>query len=146
MLHIHLRKMSILLLSGGMSCVFLLSLCHLRHCSLINYLSEWFIHWYKWDIKVPYYYCTAIYSSFRPVNICFIYLGAPILAASLVVQMVKNPPTMWDTWIWFLGWEDPLEEGMVTHSSSPSWRIPMDREAWWATVHEVAESCTQLSN
>ena len=36
--------------------------------------------------------------------------------------------------------EDPLEEGMATHSSILSWRIPMDRGAWWATVHEVAES------
>ena len=39
-----------------------------------------------------------------------------------------------------LGQEDPLEEGMATHSSILSWRIPMDRGAWWATVHEVAES------
>ena len=38
-------------------------------------------------------------SSFSPINICFIYLGPPILAASLVVQMVKNPPTMWEPWI-----------------------------------------------
>ena len=39
-----------------------------------------------------------------------------------------------------LGWEDPLEEGMATHSSVLAWSIPMDREAWWATVHGVAES------
>ena len=35
--------------------------------------------------------------------------------ASLVAQLVKNPPTMWETWVWSLGWEDPLEEGMATH-------------------------------
>ena len=35
-----------------------------------------------------------------------------------------------------LGWEDPLEKGMATHSSILAWRIPMDRGAWWATVHE----------
>ena len=39
-----------------------------------------------------------------------------------------------------LGWEDPLEEGMATHSSILAWRIPMDRGAWWATVHGVAQS------
>ena len=34
--------------------------------------------------------------------------------------MVKNPPAMQETWVTFLGWEDPLEEGMVTHSSIPA--------------------------
>ena len=53
--------------------------------------------------------------------------------------MIKNPPAMWETWIQSLGWEDPLEEGMATHSSIFAWRIPMDRRAWWATVHGVAE-------
>ena len=41
-----------------------------------------------------------------------------------------------------LGREDPLEEGMATHSSILAWRIPMDRGAWWATGHGVAESNT----
>ena len=36
----------------------------------------------------------------------------------------KNPPAMWDTWLWSLGWEDPLEEGKATHSSILPWRIP----------------------
>ena len=44
--------------------------------------------------------------------------------ASLVAQMVKNPPAMWENWDQSLGWEDPLEEGMVTHSSILAWRIP----------------------
>ena len=56
--------------------------------------------------------------------------------ASLVAQMVKNLPAMWETWVQSLGWEDPLEEGMATHSS----RTPMDRGAWWAMVHGVTES------
>ena len=38
------------------------------------------------------------------------------------------------------GLEDPLDEGVATHSSILAWRIPMDRGAWWATVHGVAES------
>ena len=48
--------------------------------------------------------------------------------ASLVVQMVKNPPAMQEIWIQSLGWEYPLEEGMATHSSSLAWRIPWTEE------------------
>ena len=44
--------------------------------------------------------------------------------ASLVAQLGKNPPAMWETWVQSLGWEDPLEEGMATHSSILAWRIP----------------------
>ena len=54
--------------------------------------------------------------------------------ASLVAQTVKNPPAMWETWVWSLGGEDSLEEGMATHSSILAWSIPMDRGAWWATA------------
>ena len=43
-------------------------------------------------------------------------------------QMVKNLPTMWETWIQSLGWEDPLEEGMTTHSCILAWRIPWIEE------------------
>ena len=46
----------------------------------------------------------------------------------------------------FLGWEDPLEEGMAAHSSIHAWRIPVDWGVWWAIVHGVAKSWTRLSN
>ena len=46
----------------------------------------------------------------------------------LVAQMVKYPPAMWETWVQSLGWEDPLEEGMATHSSILAWRIPWTEE------------------
>ena len=49
--------------------------------------------------------------------------------ASLVAQMVKNPPAMQKTPVQFLGQEDPLEEGMVTHSTILAWRIPTGRGA-----------------
>ena len=49
--------------------------------------------------------------------------------ASPVAQMVKNPPARQDTWVPSLGWEDPLEEGIATHSNVLAWRIPMDRGA-----------------
>ena len=48
--------------------------------------------------------------------------------ASLVAQMVKNLPAMWETWVQSLGWEDPLEKGMATHSSILVWRIPRMEE------------------
>ena len=53
-------------------------------------------------------------------------IGYPIgySLASLVTQLVKNPPAMWETWIPSLGWEDSLEKGKTTHSSILAWRIP----------------------
>ena len=54
--------------------------------------------------------------------------------------MVKNLPAMWKTWVQSQDWEDPLEEGMATHSSILAWRTPIDRGAWQATVHGVAKS------
>jgi len=51
---------------------------------------------------------------------------------SLVAQTVKNLPAMWEAWVQSLGREDPLEEGMATHSSTLAWRIPIDKGAWQA--------------
>ena len=48
--------------------------------------------------------------------------------ASLVAQLGKNPPVVWETWVQSLGWKDPLEEGMATHSSILAWRIPWTEE------------------
>ena len=59
--------------------------------------------------------------------------------ATLVAQMVKNPPAML---VLSLGWEDPLEEGMATHSSILAWTISMDRGAWWAAGYGVTKSRT----
>ena len=50
--------------------------------------------------------------------------------ASLVAQLVKNPPATQETWVPSLGWEDPLEKGKATHSSILAWRI------LWTEVHE----------
>ena len=51
-----------------------------------------------------------------------------IFGASLVAQLVKNLPAMQETWVQFLGWEDPLEKEMATHSSILAWRIPWTEE------------------
>ena len=61
--------------------------------------------------------------------------------ASLVAQLVKNLPAMWDTWVRSLGWEDPLEKGKATHSSIVGLENSMD-----CTVHGVAKSRTGLSD
>ena len=68
-------------------------------------------------------------------------IGYPLYYSwtSLVGQLVKNLPAMWETWVWSLGWEDPLQRGMATHSSILDWRIP------WTLVHGVAKSWTWLS-
>ena len=58
---------------------------------------------------------------------------------TLVAQMVKNPPAML---VRPLGWEDPLEEGMATHSSILAWTISTDRGAWWAAGYGVTKSRT----
>jgi len=60
----------------------------------------------------------------------------------LNIQITLNLPAIWETWVRSLGWEDPLEKGMATHSSILSWRIPMDR----AIVHRVAKSWKELSD
>ena len=51
-----------------------------------------------------------------------------IIWASLVAQMVKNLPAMWETWVQSLGQEDPLEEGMATNSRVLAWRIRWTEE------------------
>ena len=51
-----------------------------------------------------------------------------VFGASLVAQLVKNLPAMQETWVQFLGWEDPLEKEMATHSSILAWKIPWMEE------------------
>ena len=56
--------------------------------------------------------------------------------------MIKDQPAMQETWLQSLDWEDPLEEGMATHSSILAWRIPMDRGAWKDSQQGRKESDT----
>ena len=62
-----------------------------------------------------------------------------------MAQRVKRLPTMRETPVRSLGREEPLEKEIATHSSILAWRIPMDRGAWWASVHGVAKSWLWLS-
>ena len=61
-----------------------------------------------------------------------------LLWASLVAQLVKNPPTMWETWFRSLGWEDALKKGKAAHSSILAWRIPL-------TVQSMGSQRVRLS-
>ena len=62
-----------------------------------------------------------------------------------MAQTVNNLPTMQETWVQSLGWEDPLEKEMATYSSILAWRIAMDRGGWWAIVHGVTNSQEEIN-
>ena len=69
-------------------------------------------------------------------------IGYPLQCswASLVAQLVKNPPEMWETWVQSLGWKDPLEKGTATHSSILAWRIS------WTNQSMGLQRVVQLSD
>ena len=66
--------------------------------------------------------------------------------AFLLAQMVKNLPAMRETQVQSLGWEDPLEKGMATHSSIPAWRIPWTEEPGGLQSNGVTKSWIRLSD
>ena len=66
--------------------------------------------------------CTHITQGFPSMNI--LSRSQVRFWASLLAQLVKNPPAKWETWVRSLGWEDPLEKGKATHSRILTWRIP----------------------
>ena len=74
--------------------------------------------------------------------------------ASLVAQLVKNLPAVWETWVWSLGWEGPLEKGKATHSSILAWRIPSTIQSMgsqrvghdWVTLTFTYQHRQELSN
>ena len=69
-----------------------------------------------------------------------------IIVAQLVyvAQLVKNPSSMWETWVWSLGWEDPLEEGKATHSSILVWRVSWLYSPWGHEESDMTEQLTTL--
>ena len=74
---------------------------------------------------------TAWMSRVFPSHVLF---GAPsFFRVSLVAQLVKNLPAIWETWVQSLHWEDPLEKGMATHSSILAWRISWNSLQAWSS-------------
>ena len=59
----------------------------------------------------------------------FEFLIGETVFETMVAQLVRNQPAVWETWVQSLGWEDLLEKGMATHSSILSWRIPWTEES-----------------
>ena len=102
----------------------------MRNCSKISCFPIWF----KGLLPHPISYSVTL-SAFETVH-----------SALILVDTGKESACNVGTWVRSLGWEDPLEEGMATHSSILAWRISMDRGAWWTTVHGVAKSRTRLSD
>ena len=75
--------------------------------------------------------------------------------ASLVAQLIKNPPAMRETRVQSLGWEDPLEKGKATHSSILAWRIPWTVQSlrlqrvghnWWLSLSNVTKRWAKLEH
>ena len=86
-------------------------------------------------------------SSFAPSSSAVFFLHKLALVKSswkgdLAGSNSRNLPAVLETWTLSLDWENPLEEGMASHSSILAWRMPMDRGAWRTTAHGVAESDT----
>ena len=91
-------------------------------------LSSWCVQW----LDVTHWLC----------SMCCLLKGS----RALVAQRVKNVPAMQEIWVWSLGSEDPLEKGMVTHSSILAWRIPWTEEPGGLhTARRVAKNRTWLS-
>ena len=74
-----------------------------------------------------------------------LHAGHVIHSHKHTVQSVKNLPAMRETWVWSLGWEDPLEEGMATHTSILAWRIPMDWADCGPWGHKESDTTERLS-
>ena len=68
-----------------------------------------------------------------------------IKMTSLVAQLEKNLPINWETWVQFLGWEDPLEKGTATHSSILAWRILQLHSPWGHKESDMTERLSPIS-
>ena len=93
----------------------------LPHSCLSFSTSVWLRHLHPKILPPPMYTNTLTHNHpFIPSSP----LAAPFSWASLVAQLVKNPPTMRETWVRSLGWKDPLEKGKATYSRILAWRVP----------------------
>ena len=123
---------------------------YLNHCYGFCYGMGFFNILWKWNIG---------HLSSRPKEISIEYQCKKISikyqckVPSLVAQMVKNPPAMWETSVWSLGWDNPLEEEMATHSSILAWEIPWTEEpgkvqsiVLQKIVHDWATKHTHIRN
>ena len=101
----------------------------------------WKITWISVQVLQNSWNLKCVYFDRKVISICYLVV---IFLASLVAQRIKHLPAMLETQVRSLGWEDPLEKEMATHSSTLAWK--MDGGAWRATVHGVAKSRPRLSD
>ena len=119
--------------------------------NIIQSTGNWeeFVHESLYTISIcmnTAFMCVSIYPLEKNPPIIYKWL-LDTYGASLVAQLVRNPPAMREkTWVWSLGWEDPLEQGMAVHSSVLAWRIAIDRGAWRPTGRGIAKSQIRLSD
>ena len=95
----------------------------------INFISStefpvFLKHESSWPPLLILLVCTVITCHFIFSHTNYVFFTKLPWWASLVAQQVKNPPAMWETWVQSLGWEDRLEKGEATHSSTLVWRVP----------------------
>ena len=76
---------------------------------------------------------------------CYLKPQLCCLCASLVAQLVNNLPAVRETWVQSLGWEDPLEKGMATHSSILAWGIPWVGHEWVTFTHSLVARKVELN-
>ena len=101
-----------------------------RHYSLILLDQLWFacgcLSPFSWNSLLRFSWSYILLElPFSPPLYWFV---LSFIGASLVAQMVKNLPAMWETWVLSLGWEDPLKKGKTTHSSILAWRVSWTEE------------------
>ena len=99
-----------------------LSSCHPTSNTTIYLLCLRYEVWTFWNSKGTILYLTLVFLLYS-LPLPLVQFKWPFVA-SLVAQLVKNSLAVWETWVRFLGWEDPLEKGRTTHSSILAWRIP----------------------
>ena len=92
-------------------------------------LQSTLVNWMYWSLSdpIPHDFHAVFLESDGEYDIARLWFYF-ISHSSLVAQTVKNPPAKQDTWVRSLGWEDPLERGMATHSSILPWRVPWTEE------------------
>ena len=93
-------------------------------------LLRWSVTLLRWSIN---FVGNVLKGKFSVELLSLLVLNSSIYkeGVSLMAQTVKNLPVMEETWVWSLDWEDPLEKGMITHSSILTWRIPWTEEPGW---------------
>ena len=103
----------------------LLCVCSMKHFYLCRVEFQWIF-----DAALTAYSELKPLRSFLPTQTLITWLfghnyRTRTVGTSLVAQLVKNLPAMWEAWVWSLGWEDSPEKGKATHSSILTWRIPL---------------------